>query len=315
MWIWFMAVMLMQAPSPTAGARGGVITGRVVLSNGEAAGGRRVAALTASDNTDAESLVSIAETDANGRYVLDELPAGRYHITAGSIDTPAYLPGVWNPAEATVVTIKDGARTEVTDFRLPATPPELAIVAGTVRPPVAEGQFTDGELARALRRIDVALVRLDEPEGIILRIILPVEPDGSFRFNRVTPGRYQITAGGKDGDHRLIATQQIRISPGEALTLTLDLQRGFDISGHLNLKLPLPDMNLTHTRVTMIVTPIDHLPTGLGEALIGAGSNKADIKANGDFEIRDVLPGVRYKIGGSGFPTCSFISIVRYGGR
>jgi hypothetical protein len=75
------AVFAMQGPAAPAG----VITGRILLSDGMPAVGMRVSAMLVPDSArpgaaDAGALFSQTQTDENGRYRLEEIPAGRYYI-------------------------------------------------------------------------------------------------------------------------------------------------------------------------------------------------------------------------------------------
>ena len=47
------------------------------------------------------AMARIVETDANGRYFLDDIPQGRYFISGGRLDQPAYYPGAKEMMRAT----------------------------------------------------------------------------------------------------------------------------------------------------------------------------------------------------------------------
>ena len=79
------------------------VSGVLRTSSGSPAAGIRVAATALPDPADptpASALVSITETDAEGRYRLENIPAGRYYITAGRVDLPTYYPGTVDVAPA-----------------------------------------------------------------------------------------------------------------------------------------------------------------------------------------------------------------------
>jgi hypothetical protein len=75
--------------------------------------GIRVAAVakagTPEEAISGASMAGIAETDEQGRFVLENIPPGRYIIAAGRLDRQTYHPGTQRPEDATVVTIAPGA--------------------------------------------------------------------------------------------------------------------------------------------------------------------------------------------------------------
>jgi hypothetical protein len=107
-------LLLMQQVSnvPTANGASGVVEG-VVRAGGKPAAGVRVGATVPPDSTSdpffAAALASIAETDAEGRYRLENIPPGRYYISAGRLDLPTYYPGTPSLREATIVSVASGA--------------------------------------------------------------------------------------------------------------------------------------------------------------------------------------------------------------
>ncbi|HEX4997304.1 MAG TPA: carboxypeptidase-like regulatory domain-containing protein [Terriglobia bacterium] len=129
---WLIILILAQS-AVTVSAQNGVITGRVLSPSGAPVAGERVAAMTTGDSNADASLMSIAQTDAEGRYVLEGVPRGRYYIAAGSIEMPAYFPGVWDHAQATVVTVTAGARQENIDFQIPVVPETVKVQGRVLR--------------------------------------------------------------------------------------------------------------------------------------------------------------------------------------
>src|SRR3954463_13502606 len=85
-----------QALNRTA-ADNGSLAGTLTNTEGKPAPGVRIAALDISDTLGNDAalgaLVSIAETDEDGRYRLEMIPPGRYLITAGRVDNPTFYPG------------------------------------------------------------------------------------------------------------------------------------------------------------------------------------------------------------------------------
>jgi len=123
------------------------------------------------------ALASLAQTDSAGDYRLENIPPGRYYITAGFVDFPTYHPGSTTLAGATVVLVKAGATTANVDFPL-ARPVNLK-VSGRVR-----GAVTAPPLP--LRQVTL----LPRRGGTILNA--PLASDGTFEFASVVPGTYSV---------------------------------------------------------------------------------------------------------------------------
>jgi hypothetical protein len=114
--ILLMSVALLQAPGRLQPGSG-IVTGSVHSESGSAAAGVRVGAMAIDDPS---SLVSVSETDANGRYRLTNIPAGRYFIVAGRLDQPTYFPGGTDRAKAATVAVEAAKITAIADFAVPA---------------------------------------------------------------------------------------------------------------------------------------------------------------------------------------------------
>jgi hypothetical protein len=101
---------------PIAPQVGGTVSG--VLKNGEGkpAVGVRVSARTQEDSLAAIALASLAETDEEGRYTIENIPPGQYYIVAGSIDRPTYYPGTQERAGARIIQVIAGSRISGFDF-------------------------------------------------------------------------------------------------------------------------------------------------------------------------------------------------------
>ena len=69
---------------------------------------------------DPSSMVSIAETDAAGRYRLTNIPAGKYFIVAGRLDQLTYFPGGVDRTKATPVSVEAAKVTAIESFNVPA---------------------------------------------------------------------------------------------------------------------------------------------------------------------------------------------------
>src|SRR5678816_3820062 len=113
------ALLLVQIP--LAPAQTGTATGIVRTTAGAPASGVRVAAQALTDSTAGigeGALVSLTQTDSEGRYKLENIPPGRYYIQAGLVDLPTYYPGVNTTNGARSIQITAGAVLEQLDFTL-----------------------------------------------------------------------------------------------------------------------------------------------------------------------------------------------------
>jgi hypothetical protein len=125
----------------------GTITGVLKTSAGQPAVGIRVAAMaipeSALDAVTGAAMASLVATDEAGRYRLENIPPGRYYITAGRVDFPTYFPGALDMSAGTIVAVT--AKATITDMnfalqdasiRTAATDPFLASIQPALSVPI-----------------------------------------------------------------------------------------------------------------------------------------------------------------------------------
>lgn len=177
------ALVLLQGPGGLRVASG-VISGQI-QSGERPAAGVRISALQAADSAGGISgaggamLASLAETDSAGRFRLEQLPPGRYYIMAGALDYPSYYPGVKTQAEARVITVTVGATISGIDFVL-ARPASLRV----------SGRVQGVPATAPAGLVRVSLIPQAGGVGSASLLETPVQPDGTFEFPKVGPGRY-----------------------------------------------------------------------------------------------------------------------------
>src|SRR4029450_12791714 len=112
--------LLLVAQRPTTPAlQVGTVTGRLLNEDGSPAAKVRVSAMSITDNkNEAPTLMTLAETDSNGRYRLTDVPVGRYYTVPGFVDPPTYYPRGTGPAGATPVNVTVNATVANIDFRI-----------------------------------------------------------------------------------------------------------------------------------------------------------------------------------------------------
>ena len=103
----------------------GIVTGQLKVEGGGSAEGIRVGAVAIDDPT-ASSFLSVAETDAAGRFRLTNVPAGRYYIVAGRLNSLQFFPNAKTSAEATEIVV-EAARTR--------SDVNFTVASGSSRPP------------------------------------------------------------------------------------------------------------------------------------------------------------------------------------
>jgi hypothetical protein len=117
------AVSLLAAQGiPVSANQSGTVTGVLRNAAGTPAASVRVSALTSPDTNNelasSMALASLTETDASGRYRLENIPPGRYYIVAGNIDVPTFYPGVVRANDGVVIRITPGLLVPGIDFVL-----------------------------------------------------------------------------------------------------------------------------------------------------------------------------------------------------
>src|SRR5262245_8987182 len=111
--------LLILAQIPNLPTLNGTITG-VVRVGGKPTAGIRVAAVVPPDVGELRpsAMLSLGETDSQGRYRLEGVPPGRYYIAAGRTDLPTYYPGSTMLSEGTIITLRPGTTLSEMDFVL-----------------------------------------------------------------------------------------------------------------------------------------------------------------------------------------------------
>jgi hypothetical protein len=132
----FLVAMFLVQGSRVLQPGSGIVTGTIQMEGGASAAGVRVGAMAPDDPS---SLISVAETDSAGRYRLTNVPAGKYLIVAGRLESLSYYPGGTDREKATEVTVDAAKVTTIGSFTVPA---------GSKRQPnptISRGPQTDQE--------------------------------------------------------------------------------------------------------------------------------------------------------------------------
>jgi len=241
-WATLFTLGTMQGPS-------GSITGTLRSPEGAPQAGVRVAAMVVPGvpESGASALVSITLTDERGRYVLEDVPPGRYYIVSGNVAEPTYYPGTFTPAASSIVTVSAGSALSGYDFTMRPAPasPAAAAQAGFVPTRFGLLKILSGRIVtedgRPLPSVATIGVRLNSPFFSSVSTIRQRD----FGFV-VTDGEYRVSIEGLPAGYTLksisfgnanLGLGAVKIdaaSQGEmVLTLSVSAVRGVKVSGKL----------------------------------------------------------------------------------
>jgi hypothetical protein len=296
----FSLFFLLQA-NPT-----GTVTGVVRNVRGMPAAGVRVYAMVVQESKDAGNagmvLESISQTDESGVYRL-EVPAGRYYIAAGSVDTPTYFPGTPSLAAARVISITSTAVVDGIDFS-GFVPPAAGARRGAFGPfvsgPFVRGRAGPGMLSGVIsdptgRPVAGVFVSATPSNGASLIAGQGVRTDnaGRYRITGLVPATYYLAAGFSDMPAFYPGVMDINAATPITTTPTTNID-------NLNFTLPDPP-KATTVRGTIVsdgmpaagaVVQFRVNPAGPVFALLPARPFlNAISRPDGSFEFTPVFPG------------------------
>ena len=200
----FLAVAICAHQSPRPVSQGGSITGRLLGRDGTPSAGVRVSAVPVEVAAPAGSttLMTITQTDSAGRYRLENVPPGRYFISAGPLDLPSYFPGVSTQTGATVITVAALAEIAGIDFQMTVLSSSGLRLAGRViirdslNPSASFANVNAGTLGNMPSNsllVPVTLRLAGNSGGTRTNLSANVAADGTFEFRNVPPGSFQLT--------------------------------------------------------------------------------------------------------------------------
>src|SRR5262249_3322640 len=160
------------------------VSGVLRTNQGKPLEGVRVA-VTPADGTDpGESgsvLEVLAQTDREGRYLVQNIRPGRYHLATGQLGSLSYLPSITQINRAATIVVNAGATTEVHDMVF-----SRSSVSGRVIDSVTGMGRRIASLSLCCERsANTVLSFIDVDANTITA---SVHDDGSFEFMAVAPG-------------------------------------------------------------------------------------------------------------------------------
>jgi hypothetical protein len=181
---WLAAIFFLQSQLPDQ-IQPGTVTGRLRSIDGSPASGVRIAAVAvpeAADKSGTSAMFGISATNSDGSYRLEKLPPGRYYIFAGLIDLPSYYPNATALDRATAIVVDAGTTVSGIDFTLAR--PQGLTVSGRLEIP-STMQFSDSWIVTLFSQTRGPTASPMQSK---------VQRDGTFHFDRVSPGDYRISA-------------------------------------------------------------------------------------------------------------------------
>jgi hypothetical protein len=190
-----LAAAVSSAQAPPAGTQLGVarISGRVVEDGTNTPlSGARVTAIAMSRGPVLSPPASPPPqtiTDADGRYVLDGLPAGRYRIDA---QKAGFASPLADPSAFRTLEVAAGQTLAGVNFSLPKS----AVITGQILDP-SSGEPLMGAMVVAMRRVDpVGAPAVYSPSGMLMAAGPSAQTNdlGEFRIFGLPPGEYVVAA-------------------------------------------------------------------------------------------------------------------------
>ncbi len=224
----------------------GVITGKVVDTDGDAVEGVTVSVLRQSwfEGRYRFQPVGFQQSNDLGEFRISGLSPGRYHLVAEPQDgmraheeapangkpdvreTKTYYPDAAEIETATAIHIEPGQNATGMDIRLRKS------VTYHVRGHVG-GVLPVGS---ELNRLSVQLTKKDGKSFFIGGDSASVGKNHSFDIAGVTPGSYDVAAVDTHGRFRLLATQPVQVSEGDVNDVALMIVQPGTLHGQIRLE-------------------------------------------------------------------------------
>ena len=217
---------------------GGVITGKVIDSEGHPLVEERVFLMPADESEQRRNFFNGGmTTDDRGVYRLFGVPAGRYKVSVGDprfntgnrrmASVQTFYPDVTDIAKAGIVDIKEGSETTKIDITIGEAPPGYSVA----------GRVVDGESGTPVAKVYIQLIRIEVVEGSNTRssseyIDTQSDAQGQFRLRNVRPGKYDLSiTPPEESDVRVDAPVRFDLIDQDVSGLVIKTSRGATIAG------------------------------------------------------------------------------------
>lgn len=178
---------------------GGVITGKVVDSEGRPMIEEQVIVTPVDQRDQRRGFLNPMSTDDRGMYRIFGVPAGRYRVSVGDprfgrgdrrrILAQTFYPNVTDSAKAGIVEVKEGSEANKIDITIGDAPQGYTVT----------GRVVDGESGTPVVRAYIQLTRIEVIDSSNTRgygeyVDVRTDAQGQFRLTNVRPGKYDLTA-------------------------------------------------------------------------------------------------------------------------
>ena len=253
-------LLLAQIPAPPQ-LRTGIVSGILRTDKGVPLEGVRVAVTPAGGGVDVSVLESIGQTDKDGRYRLENVSPGNYHVVIGRAAGMQYHPGLPGPEGATTIAVTAGSTIAV---------PDLVLIRYRV-----SGRVIDAATGMG-RRIENLVVcceyALSETSsaglvvnGTIATSAASVNEDGTFVFQSLPPGDFTVQA----IDSSIITSgQPLVVRNTDVTDVVVKVSSGVVVEGQVVDRVGIPVVGVT----SRLRSRTAAAGPGVVATLLGAGS-------------------------------------------
>ncbi|HXG34430.1 MAG TPA: carboxypeptidase-like regulatory domain-containing protein [Bryobacteraceae bacterium] len=293
----------------------GVISGRVVDEEGEPVPQVQVMAVRPGRGRAGASLRGSAMSNdvgefrisglAPGRYLLRAMPMGRLRLFAETVRPgnpnvpeegflPTYYPSAPDPEGAAAVEV--GAGQEVPGITILLRKGPLYRIQGRVVGLTAERPASQVRVAVVPRGRDVAFMGMSASPGA------SVQADGSFLLTGVAPGSYYVTVTTFPGLLRALARVPVEVTSSDLKDVIVPMGASLTLSGTVRVE---GEQKRELGTVRAGLAPVEG---------VAFSPLSAEVKADGTFQIQDVMPD-KYYVNVSASQGDVYVKSLRIGGR
>ena len=264
--------------------RGGVITGKVVDTEGRPMVEESVYVVNAETNEFVYPQYN-ANTDDRGVYRLYGLRPGSYRVAAGRDENAGmfgsarlykqtYYPSASDPTQATIVEVSEGSETRDIDI----------VFSRRMTTYIAKGRLVDGDTGQPVPNVGYSITRYVQNGSSSGGWGAVTTARGEFKVENLSPGTYAITmTPPPDGDWRVDETR-FEIVDHDITDLVFKTIRSGSISGEVVLEGVDEKAAKEQLSRMMIMAYIDGRP-------VQSRGTSSRVNADGSFQIKGMAGG------------------------